>query len=327
MLAMVLEKSGEALAKRDVPVPQPGERQVLIKVEACGVCRTDLHIVDGELVEPKLPLVPGHEIVGKIVKRGPGAEKFAAGTRVGVPWLARTCGTCSYCLRGLENLCENALFTGYTVDGGYAEFAIAWQDYIYEIPRGYSSPEAAPLLCAGLIGYRSYRMAGPGKKFGLYGFGAAAHIICQVAASEGKQVFAFTRDGDREKQEFARSLGAAWASGSSSMPDEPLDAAIIFAPAGPLVPKALSAVDKAGSVICAGIYMTDIPSFPYDILWWEKKVQSVANLTREDGHSFMKVAARCPIKLHVTTFPLKEANSALSAVRAGQIKGAAVLVP
>ena len=327
MLAMVLEKRGEALVKRDVPVPQPGERQVLIKVEACGVCRTDLHIVDGELVEPKLPLVPGHEIVGRIVKRGPGAEIFATGTRVGLAWLARTCGKCSYCRRGLENLCENALFTGYTVDGGYAEFVVAWQDYIYEIPPGYSSPEAAPLLCAGLIGYRSYRMTGPGRKLGLYGFGAAAHIICQVAASEGKQVFAFTRDGDKEKQEFAESLGAVWASGSSSLADQPLDAAIIFAPAGQLVPKALSAVNKAGSVICAGIYMTDIPSFPYDILWWEKKLQSVANLTREDGHSFMKVAARCPIKLHVTTFPLEEANSALSAVRDGKIKGAAVLVP
>ena len=327
MLAMVLEKRGEALEKRDAPVPQPGEGQVLIKVEACGVCRTDLHVVDGELAEPKLPLVPGHEIVGKIVKKGPGGEKFEKGTRVGIPWLARTCGTCSYCRRGLENLCENALFTGYTVDGGYAEFTVAWQDYIYEIPSGYSSPEAAPLLCAGLIGYRSYRMAGPGGKLGLYGFGAAAHIICQVAASEGKQVFAFTRDGDKEKQEFARSLGAVWASGSSTLPDQPLDAAIIFAPAGRLVPKALSAVDKAGSVICAGIYMTDIPSFPYDILWWEKKVQSVANLTREDGHSFMKIAARCPIKLHVTTFPLEEANSALSALRSGKIRGAAVLVP
>lgn len=327
MLAMVLEKEGKALVKRDVPVPRPGEQQVLIKVEACGVCRTDLHVVDGELAEPKLPLVPGHEIVGRIVKKGPGAKRFETGIRVGVPWLARTCGKCSYCRRGLENLCDNALFTGYTVDGGYAEFMVAWQDYIYEIPAGYSSPEAAPLLCAGLIGYRSYRMAGPGRKLGLYGFGAAAHIICQVAASEGKHVFAFTRDGDEAKQDFARGLGAAWASGSSSMPDETLDAAIIFAPAGHLVPKALSVVGKAGSVICAGIYMTDIPSFPYNILWWEKKVQSVANLTREDGHSFMKVAAQRPIKLHVTTFPIKEANRALSALRTGKIKGAAVLVP
>jgi propanol-preferring alcohol dehydrogenase len=327
MLAMVLEKKGKALAKRDVPVPQPGEQQVLIKVEACGVCRTDLHVIDGELAEPNLPLVPGHEIVGKIVKRGPGAKRFETGIKVGVPWLARTCGRCSYCRKGLENLCDNALFTGYTVDGGYAEYMVAWQDYIHEIPPGYSSTEAAPLLCAGLIGYRSYRMAGTARNLGLYGFGAAAHIICQIAASEGKNVFAFTRDGDEEKQEFARSLGAVWASGSSSIPDETLDAAIIFAPAGHLVPKALSVVDKAGSVICAGIYMTDIPSFPYNILWWEKKVQSVANLTRKDGRSFMKVAAHCLIKLHITTFPLEEANSAISAVRDGKIKGAAILVP
>jgi len=327
MLAMVLEKGKTLLSERDMPVPVPGRHQVLIRIEACGVCRTDLHIVDGELTESKLPLVPGHEIVGRIVEKGPGADKFTKGTRVGVPWLARTCGQCRYCRKGLENLCDRALFTGYTVDGGYAEYTTAWQDYIYEIPEGYSSPEASPLLCAGLIGYRSYRMAGPGEKIGLYGFGAAAHIICQLAVYDGKKVFAFTRDGDREKQEFARALGAVWASGSGSAPPEPLDAAIIFAPAGHLVPKALSAVDKAGSVICAGIYMSRIPAFSYDLIWWEKEIKSVANLTREDGHSFMKAAAACPIRLHITTYPLKEANRALNDLRNGKIKGAAVLVP
>ncbi len=327
MLAMVLEKKGELLKARDLPLPCPGKGQVLIKVEACGVCRTDLHVVDGELASPKLPLIPGHEIVGRIVKRGPGAKKYPEGTRVGVPWLAHTCGKCRFCLKGLENLCENALFTGYTVDGGYSEYTAAWQEYIYEIPDKYSSPEAAPLLCAGLIGYRSYSMAGPGSRIGLYGFGASAHIICQVASYQGKKVFAFTRDGDIEKQEFARSLGARWASGSGTLPPEPLDSAIIFAPAGKLVPAALSAVDKGGTVICAGIYMTQIPAFSYDLLWWEKNIKSVANLTRKDGHEFMKIAKNCPIQLHITTYPLLQANQALADLRNGKLKGAAVLIP
>jgi len=326
MLAMVLEKQRGGLREKEIARPDPGPEQVLIKIEACGVCRTDLHVVDGELTEPKLPLIPGHEIVGRIEKTGPGATRFSIGTRVGVPWLAHTCGKCRFCKKGLENLCENALFTGYTVDGGYAEYTVAWQDYVYEIPGQYSSPEAAPLLCAGLIGYRSYRMTGQGSRLGLYGFGAAAHIICQVAKYEGRKVFAFTRDGDQNKQDFARSIGADWASGSSDSPPEPLDAAIIFAPAGHLVPQALSVVDKAGSVICAGIYMSDIPSFSYETIWWEKSVKSVANLTRQDGHSFMKVAEKCPVTLHVITYPLKEANQALSDLRQGKIKGAAVLV-
>jgi len=326
MLAMVLEKQRGDLREKEIARPDPGPEQVLIKIEACGVCRTDLHVVDGELAEPKLPLIPGHEIVGRIEKTGPGATRYSIGTRVGVPWLARTCGKCRFCKKGLENLCENALFTGYTVDGGYAEYTVAWQDYVYEIPGQYSSPEAAPLLCAGLIGYRSYRMTGQGSRLGLYGFGAAAHIICQVAKYEGRKVFAFTRDGDQDKQDFARSIGADWASGSSDTPPAPLDAAIIFAPAGHLVPQALSVVDKAGSVICAGIYMSDIPSFSYETIWWEKSVKSVANLTRQDGRSFMKLAEKCPITLHVATYPLKEANHALSDLRQGKIKGAAVLV-
>ena len=326
MLAMVLEKQRGGLREKEIARPDPGPEQVLIKIEACGVCRTDLHVVDGELTEPKLPLIPGHEIVGRIEKTGPGATRYSIGTRVGVPWLAHTCGKCRFCKKGLENLCENALFTGYTVDGGYAEYTVAWQDYVYEIPGQYSSPEAAPLLCAGLIGYRSYRMTGQGSRLGLYGFGAAAHIICQVAKYEGRKVYAFTRDGDQDKQDFARSIGADWASGSSDSPPEPLDAAIIFAPAGHLVPQALSVVDKAGSVICAGIYMSDIPSFSYETIWWEKSVKSVANLTRQDGHSFMKVAEKCPVTLHVITYPLKEANQALSDLRQGKIKGAAVLV-
>jgi len=327
MLAMVFGGRGRPLEEKELPVPVPGAQQVLIKIEACGVCRRDLHIVDGELTRPKLPLIPGHEIVGRVVEKGPGADRFETGTRVGVPWLAWACGKCRYCRKGLENLCDNALFTGYTVNGGYAEYTVAWQDFIYEIPDSYSSPEAAPLLCAGLIGYRSYSMAGEGKKIGLYGFGASAHIICQVASQQGRKVFAFTRDGDLEKQKFAKKLGAFWASGSSDTPPEPLDSAIIFAPAGHLVPRALSTVDKGGTVICAGIYMTGIPAFSYDILWWEKQIKSVANLTRRDGHEFMKIAGRYPIKLHVTTYPITQANRALSDVRNGKIKGAAVLVP
>ncbi len=327
MEAMVLHQQRQKLRMESLPVPSPGSGQILIKIEACGVCRTDLHIVDGELAHPKLPLILGHEIVGRVVEKGPGADRFEISQRVGVPWLGHTCGKCKYCKKGLENLCENALFTGYTLDGGYAQYCCAYEDFAFPIPERYSSEKAASLLCAGLIGYRSYSMAKGADRIGLYGFGASAHIICQVAAFQGKKVFAFTRDGDEKKQEFAKSLGAYWAGGSSSMPPEPLDAAIIFAPAGQLIPQALKAIDKGGRVICAGIYMSDIPSFPYSILWHERQIKSVANLTRRDGVEFMKVASQTPIELHTVPFPLKDANEALDAVRSGKIKGAAVLIP
>ncbi len=327
MDAMVLEKQGEKLKHKSISAPQPGKGQILIKIEACGVCRTDLHIVDGELQKPKLPLIPGHEIVGRVEALGPGTDRFQIGTRVGVPWLGWTCRTCRYCKKGLENLCDRALFTGYTLDGGYAQYCSAFEDYVLEIPERYSSQRAAPLLCAGLIGYRSYVMAGNIQKIGLYGFGASAHIICQIATFQGKQVYAFTRDGDSEKQNFARKLGAVWAGGSSTLPPEPLDAAIIFAPVGQLVVQALKAVDKAGKVVCAGIYMSDIPTLPYSLLWQERHLKSVANLTRKDGREFMKLASRIPLELHTTPFRLKDANKALDAIRTGRIKGAAVLIP
>ncbi len=327
MDAMVLEKHGRKLRLSSVPIPQPEKGQVLIRVEACGVCRTDLHIIDGELEKPKLPLIPGHEIVGRIEALGPGTKRIQLGTRVGVPWLGWTCGSCSYCQKGLENLCEKALFTGYTLDGGYAQYCCAFEDYVFEIPERYSSEKAAPLLCAGLIGYRSYTMAGNAQKIGLYGFGASAHIICQIATFHGKQVYAFTRDGDTEKQNFARRLGAVWSGGSSSIPPQPLDAAIIFAPVGNLVIQALKAVDKAGKVICAGIYMSDIPAFPYSLLWLERQLKSVANLTRRDGREFMKLASQVPLELHTTPFGLKDANKAVEAIKTGKIKGAAVLIP
>ncbi len=327
MKAMVLERQGERLKYKTVPRPEPMEKQVLIKIEACGVCRTDLHIIDGELKNPKLPLILGHEIVGRVEELGPGANKFMKGQRVGVPWLGYACGRCKYCKEGLENLCDNALFTGYTLDGGYAQYCCAHEDFILQIPEGYSSEKAAPLLCAGLIGYRSYSKAQEAERIGLYGFGASAHIICQIAAYEGKRVYAFTRDGDREKQEFAKRIGAYWAGGSSTMAPEPLDAAIIFAPVGSLVVRALQSTDKAGKVVCAGIYMSDIPSFPYSLLWEERQIGSVANLTREDGKSFMQVAAKVPIELHTTAFELCKANEAIDAIRGGKIKGAAVLIP
>ncbi len=327
MKAMVLKKQKAPLEVMDVEIPKIHKGQVLIKVEACGVCRTDLHIMDGELTEPKLPLIPGHEIVGKIIELGQEVKDFNIGDRVGVPWLGYTCGRCKYCQKGLENLCDKAKFTGYTLNGGYAEFCIANKDYIFKIPDNYKSHEAAPLLCAGLIGFRSYNMVRYAKRIGLYGFGAAAHIICQIACFEGKEVFAFTRDGDKEKQKFAKSLGALWAGGSSDFPSKPLDAAIIFAPVGSLVPQALKAVDKAGKVICAGIYMSDIPKFPYEIIWHEKQIKSVANLTKEDGHRFMEIAAKVNIKLHVNPYPLLEANRALNDLKSGKIKGAAVLIP
>ena len=327
MQAMVFEQRGHPLRLKEVPIPEPGPGELLIKVHACGVCRTDLHVLDGELAHPKLPLILGHEIVGTVAKAGPAVKTFRHGDRIGVPWLGYTCGTCRYCARGQENLCENALFTGYTRDGGYAEYAIADQRYCFTLPASYDDLKAAPLLCAGLIGYRSYRMAGEHvQRLGIYGFGAAAHLIAQVAKAQGKTVYAFTRPGDREGQAFAREVGAAWAGDSDATPPETLDAAIIFAPAGGLVPLALRAADKGGTIVCGGIHMSDIPSFPYDLLWEERVLRSVANLSRTDGEEFLAIAARVPIKVEVEPFPLAEANEALNRLRRGTLKGAAVLV-
>ncbi len=328
MLAMVLESPRRPLVLREIPVPQPGPEQVLIKVHACGVCRTDLHVVDGELPHPKLPLVPGHEIVGTVVQRGENAGDFNQGERIGVPWLGYTCGQCRFCLAGRENLCDNPRFTGYTLDGGYAEYTVADRRYCFRLPKEFSDAAAAPLLCAGLIGYRSYRMAGEGaKRLGLYGFGAAAHIMAQVAVHEGRLVYAFTRPGDTSAQEFALRLGAEWAGGSDELPPEPLDAAIIFAPVGSLLPAALRATVKGGTVVCGGIHMSDIPSFPYRLLWEERVVRSVANLTRRDGEELLAIAPEVPVRTEVRLFPLAQANEALSALRAGALQGAAVLIP
>jgi propanol-preferring alcohol dehydrogenase len=307
-----------------VPVPEPGPGQVLLKVSACGVCRTDLHVVDGDLSEGKYPLVPGHEIVGRVLR---GGTRFAAGARVGVPWLGWTCGACEYCASGRENLCEQARFTGYTLDGGYAEYAVADERFCFPLPERYGDAAAAPLLCAGLIGYRSYAFAGEARRIGLYGFGAAAHILAQVAKAQGRKVFAFTRAGDRKGMEFALHCGADWAGGADEAPPEPLDAAIIFAPVGALVPQALAAVKKGGRVVCGGIHMSDIPAFPYALLWGERRVQSVANLTRADGEAFMRVAGAAPIRTQTRTFPLAQANEALAALREGRLEGAAVLLP
>lgn len=329
MRAMVLEKPGSTLREMTVPVPRPGPGQILIKVRACGICRTDLHIVDGELSEPKLPLIPGHEIVGTVVVRGTGSDQFQIGERVGVPWLGYTDGTCQHCRRGKENLCDNARFTGYTIDGGYAEYAVADERFAFRLPDSYGDAEAAPLLCAGLIGYRSYRMAtiDPfAKRIGIYGFGAAAHIIAQVAQFQGKDIYAFTRPGDVEGQKFALRLGAAWAGDSDQDPPALLDAAIIFAPVGPIVPAALRATAKGGVVVCAGIHMSDIPSIPYSILWEERALRSVANLTRQDGKEFLDIAPQVPVKTEVIPFYLEEANVALERLRSGEIEGAAVLV-
>jgi propanol-preferring alcohol dehydrogenase len=327
MRAMVLEQAGQPLKLMEMPVPKPEPDQVLIRVHTCGVCRTDLHVVDGELPHPKLPLILGHEIVGTVVEVGSAVKQFSLGDRIGVPWLGFTCGTCRYCLKGLENLCDNPRFTGYTLDGGYAEYTVADQRYSFTMPGSYSDAEAAPLLCAGLIGYRSYRMAAAaGEHLGIYGFGAAAHITIQVAVHQGKKVYAFTRLGDTETQEFARSLGAVWAGNSEELPPEELDAAIIFAPVGALIPAALRASAKGGVVVSGGIHMSDIPSFPYDILWGERVVRSVANLTRADGDEFLKLAPEVPVKTEVQTFPLQQANEALNRLRHGQIHGAAVLV-
>lgn len=326
MYAMVLEAPGTPLQLKRVPVPTCNRDEVLIRIHACGVCRTDLHIVDGELTDPKLPLIPGHEIVGEVVKKGEDVTSFEAGDRVGVPWLGYTCGTCRYCRKGKENLCERARFTGYTVDGGYAEYTTANERYCFPISSKYTDVEAAPLLCAGLIGYRTYRLAGQDiENLGIYGFGAAAHIIAQVAVHQGKRIFAFTRSGDVEAQEFARRLGAVWAGDSTELPPEPLDAALLFAPVGELVPLALRATDKGGRVISGGIHMSDIPSFPYKLLWEEREIRSVANLTREDGWELLEIAPRVPVKTEVQVFPLHQANEALNRLRSGKLKGAAVL--
>lgn len=327
MKAMLLDAPQAALRLAELPMPQPGANQVRLRVRACGVCRTDLHVVDGELSRPKLPLVPGHEIIGVVDAIGEGVRGIALGSRMGVPWLGSTCGTCRYCRANQENLCENARFTGYQLDGGYAEYVLADARYCFPVPDRYDDLHAAPLLCAGLIGYRSLVKAGDAQKLGFYGFGAAAHILVQVAAHQGREVFAFTRWGDVEGQQFARRLGAVWAGESGQRPPEELDAAILFAPAGELVPTALRAVHKGGVVVCAGIHMSDIPSFPYEILWGERTVCSVANLTRRDGDEFLRIAAAMPIQTEVEAFALPQANQALEALRSGRVHGAAVLVP
>lgn len=325
MRAMVLTAPGSPLVLQALPSPEPGPDHVLIQVRACGVCRTDLHIAEGELAEPKLPLILGHEIVGTVVGRGSNVERFSLGERVGVPWLGHTCGVCRYCERGAENLCDRARFTGYQIDGGYAEYAIADQRFCFPLAGTYGDAEAAPLLCAGLIGYRSLRLTGEAERLGIYGFGAAAHIITQVACHQGRKVFAFTRRGDKA-QTFARELGAVWAGDSDVPAPEPLDAAIIFAPVGSLVLLALRSVAKGGRVVCAGIHMSDIPAFPYHILWGERVIRSVANLTRRDGEEFLALAPQIPIHTQVETFTLEQANAALRCLKHGQVQGAAVLV-
>ena len=310
-----------------MPVPKAEPGQVLLKVHACAVCRTDLHIVDGELSQPKLPLVPGHEIVGVVAVRGPGAERFQLGDRVGVPWLGGTCGQCDYCRSERENLCDQPRFTGYSLNGGYAEYTVADERFCVSLPEAYSDAEAAPLLCAGLIGYRSFARTGDAKRIGIFGFGAAAHIITQVARFQGRKIYAFTRPGDRGGQQFALDMGAVWAGDSYTVPPQNLDAAIIFAPAGELVPAALKVVRKGGLVVCGGIHMSDLPSFPYQLLWGERAVCSIANLTRRDGEEFFALARKIPLRTTVETFPLKAANEALDRLRAGKIKGAEVLIP
>lgn len=323
--AMLMESVGKPLRASEVAVPRPGQGQVLLKVSACAVCRTDLHVIDGELAKPKLPLIPGHEIIGKVDQLGPGTERLKIGERVGIPWLGWTCGECAYCISGRENLCEEAGFTGYTLDGGYAEYALADERFCFPVPGSLSDAEAAPLLCAGLIGYRSLRKAGEARRIGIYGFGAAAHIVTQLAKFEGREVFAFTRPGDEEGQKFARSLGAVWAGDSLTIPPEKLEAAIIFAPAGGLVPLALRSLDKGGVAVCGGIHMSDIPGFPYELLWHERSICSVANLTRRDAAEFLALAPRVPIRTTIQTYPLTRANQALHALRNGLVTGAAVL--
>jgi alcohol dehydrogenase, propanol-preferring len=324
MRAMVLDSPGRPLRPAELDAPEPGPGELLLEVAACGVCRTDLHILDGELAEPKLPLVQGHQIVGRVVRGGRG---HAPGDRVGVPWLGWTCGECRFCRSGRENLCDRAVFTGYGRDGGFAELAVADERFCFPIPEGYPALQAAPLLCAGLIGFRTLRFAGDAERIGIYGFGAAAHIICQVARHEGRRVFAFTRPGDRTAKEFALELGADWAGDAETQPPEELDAALIFAPAGELVPAALRAVAKGGSVVCGGIHMSDIPAFPYDLLWGERTLRSVANLTRRDGEEFLGLAPLVPVRTEVESFPLERANEALARLRAGGLRGAVVIVP
>jgi len=324
---MVLEEPRRPLVMRERPLPEPAADEILLEVAACGVCRTDLHLVDGELPNPKLPVVPGHEIVGRIAALGEGVTGLAIGQRIGVPWLGHTCGVCPYCRAARENLCDRPLFTGYTRDGGYATHAVADARYAFPLPERMDDAGVAPLLCAGLIGWRSYRMAGEGRALGLYGFGAAAHILAQVAAWQGRRVYAFTRAGDQAAQELARSLGAVWAGGSNELPPEPLDAAIIFAPVGALVPAALKAVKKGGRVVCGGIHMSYIPSFPYRLLWEERHVVSVANLTREDAREFLSLAPQAGLRTEVTRYPLDRANAALADLREGRLQGAAVLIP
>jgi propanol-preferring alcohol dehydrogenase len=327
MRAMVFEAARRPLVLRELPTPSPGPEQVLVKVDACGVCRTDLHVIDGDLANPKQTLIPGHEIVGRVAAAGKGAGHFPEGQRVGIPWLGWTCGTCEYCRSGRENLCDRARFTGYTIDGGYAEYAVADARYCFPLPGDLGDVASAPLLCAGLIGFRTLRKAGDARVIGFYGFGAAAHIAIQVARFEKRAVFGFTRSGDTKAQEFARRFGAAWAGGFDELPPELLDAALIFAPAGELVPAALRAVRKGGVVVCGGIHMSDIPSFPYEQLWQERSICSVANLTRRDGDEFLALAPKIPIHTETVLFPLEQANEALDRLRSGRLTGAAVLVP
>jgi alcohol dehydrogenase, propanol-preferring len=330
MHSMILDKPGAALREIEIAAPAPGPGEVKVKISACAVCRTDLHVLDGELPHPKLPLIPGHEIAGEVVECGSQVRSLQIGERVGIPWLGWTCGECAYCRMGKENLCDNAKFNGYNLDGGYAEFTVADERFCFRLPENYTEVEAAPLLCAGLIGYRSLLMAGAAEEFprlGIFGFGAAAHIITQVAVFEGREVYAFTRPGKRKNQDFARSLGAVWAGGSDEVPSKALDAAIIFAPAGALVPAALRCVRKGGRVVCGGIHMSDIPSFPYSSLWEERSIHSVANLTRADAQAFLGLAPKVPVRTETESFWMSNANEAISRLRAGRIRGAAVLVP
>lgn len=324
---MLLKQAGQPLVKSQLPNPQPGPQQVLLNVKACAVCRTDLHVCDGELPHPALPLIPGHEIVGVVTGLGAAVKHLRLGDRVGVPWLGSTCGKCYYCQHDQENLCDQARFTGYQINGGYAEQTVADERFCFRLPEAYDDVQAAPLMCAGLIGYRSLRMAGDAARLGIYGFGAAAHLVIQVARHQGRQVFAFTRPGDQQAQQFARSLGAEWAGDSTSPPPAELDAAIIFAPVGSLIPTALAAVRKGGTVVCGGIHMSDIPSFPYSLIWGERILRSVANLTRRDAEEFLELAPRIPVTTVTQVFPLSEANTALDCLRSGKLTGAAVLVP
>lgn len=326
MKAMLFEAQGLPLRLVELPRPKPAAGEILLEVRACGVCRTDLHVLDGDLRQPKLPLILGHEIVGVVVDRGANAQRFVLGERVGVPWLGRTCRQCAYCVDGRENLCDETQFTGYTLDGGYAEFTLADERYCFSLPDNYADAEAAPLLCAGLIGYRALVAAGEAKRIGIYGFGAAAHIIAQVARWQGREIYAFTRPGDADGQNFARELGAVWAGDSSAAPPQELDAAILFAPVGALIPLALRHTARGGTVVCAGIHMSDVPQFPYSILWGERSLRSIANLTRSDGEAFLDIAPKAGVKTEVETFPLASANEALQRLRAGTVRGAAVLM-